>query len=112
MPLSTNNELISSESISQKREGFLVVYSCLIVLGVVSYLCRSFSFYYTCLRIATNLHDMIFRCVSRAKMIFFNENPSGRILNRFAKDTYRVDILLPIIMVDVIDVSGYLMHFS
>lgn len=97
----------SAESISQKRHEFIIIYSCIILFGVVSYLTRSFSFYYVCLRIATNLHDMIFRSVSRAKMIFFNANPSGRILNRFAKDMYRVDTLLPIIIVDVIDVSCF-----
>lgn len=59
------------------------------------------------LRIATNLHDMLFRSIDRAKMIFFNAYPSGRILNRFSKDMYRVDTSLPIILADVIDVSRF-----
>lgn len=48
---------------------------------------------------------MMFRAISRAKMIFFNMNPSGRILNRFTRDISNVDTLLPIVLVDVIDVS-------
>lgn len=96
---------MSSEDISGRREEFIIVYLCMVLFGVMVYLCRSFSFYYMALRIATNLHDMLFRSIDRAKMIFFNANPSGRILNRFAKDMYRVDTSLPIILVDVINVS-------
>lgn len=58
-----------------------------------------------CIRISMNLHDMMFRGISRAKMIFFNNNPSGRTLNRFARDIDSVDSLLPTIIVDVLDVS-------
>lgn len=54
---------------------------------------------------------MIFRGISRAKMIFFNNNPSGRILNRFARDINNVDTLLPNVMFDVCDVSAFLNHF-
>lgn len=101
------NATTSSESILEKREEFIIIYLCIVLFGVVSYLSRSFSFYFMCLRIATNMHDMIFRSVDRAKMIFFNANPSGRILNRFAKDMYRVDTSLPIILADVFDVSKF-----
>lgn len=48
---------------------------------------------------------MLFRGVTRAKMLFFNNNPSGRILNRFARDIYNVDSLLPESMFEVFDVS-------
>lgn len=103
--IAVGNTTSSSDEILHKRYEFIIIYLCILSFGVVCYLCRSFSFYYLCLRISTNLHDMMFRSVSRAKMIFLNANPSGRILNRFAKDMYRVDTSLPMIMVDVIDVS-------
>lgn len=93
------------EHLSSTRETFLIVYSIIMVIGVFSYICRSFSFYSMCLGISINLHDKIFRGISRAKMIFFNNNPSGRILNRFARDINSVDTMLPIIMIDVLDVS-------
>lgn len=93
------------ESVTAKREWLIIVYTCIMVLGAICYLSRSFSFYRMCLRISINLHDMIFRGISRAKMIFFNNNPSGRILNRFARDINNVDSLLPNIIVDVFDVS-------
>lgn len=64
-------------------------------------MCRSFGFFRMFLRISINLHDMMFRSVSRAKMTFFNTNPSGRVLNRFARDINNVDTLLPQVIFDV-----------
>lgn len=93
-----------SVSGSEKRQTFLIIYACIITLGIFSYLNRSFSFYRMCIRISINLHDMMFRGVTRAKMIFFDKNSSGRILNRFARDIDSIDSLLPILMVDVFDV--------
>ncbi|XP_031635556.1 multidrug resistance-associated protein 4-like [Contarinia nasturtii] len=95
----TSNE----SSIKENREFLIMMYTSIMVIGTICYLCRSFSFYRMCLRISINLHDMIFRGISRAKMIFFNNNPSGRILNRFARDINNVDSLLPNIIVDVLD---------
>lgn len=94
-----------SKSIIQNRETFLVFYTCIIALCIVCYLSRSFLFFRMCLQASINLHGMIFRGVTRAKMIFFNQNPSGRVLNRFARDINNVDSSLPIIMLDVLDVS-------
>ncbi|KAJ8684192.1 hypothetical protein QAD02_019984, partial [Eretmocerus hayati] len=38
-----------------------------------------------------NIHKMMIDCVLGAPMSFFDTNPSGRILNRFSKDTGAVD---------------------
>lgn len=105
VPFIEKSSTNDSESITHERQVYLIIYTCIMVVGAVCYLCRSFSFFRMCLRISINLHDMIFRGISRAKMIFFNNNPSGRILNRFARDINNVDSLLPNIMVDVLDVS-------
>lgn len=105
VPFIEKSSTNDSEAITHERQVYLIIYTCIMVVGAVCYLCRSFSFFRMCLRISINLHDMIFRGISRAKMIFFNNNPSGRILNRFARDINNVDSLLPNIMVDVLDVS-------
>ncbi|XP_055326164.1 probable multidrug resistance-associated protein lethal(2)03659 [Sitodiplosis mosellana] len=98
---SRSNE--STEPVEGKREQLLIIYTIIILLGTICVSCRSFSSYRLCLRISVNLHDMIFRGISRAKMIFFNNNPSGRILNRFAKDIGNVDSLLPSTLIDVVN---------
>lgn len=100
-----NSYAASSDSVESKRDTYIIVYSCIMVFGIIAFLSRSFSFYQMCIRISINLHDMVFRGVTRAKMIFFNNNPSGRILNRFARDINNVDSLLPNAMFDVVDVS-------
>jgi ATP-binding cassette subfamily C (CFTR/MRP) protein 4 len=41
------------------------------------------------------MHDNMFAKVLRSKMIFFDTNPVGRVLNRFSKDIGLVDELLP-----------------
>lgn len=95
------------------RETFMIVYTCIIVVGTFCYVIRSFAFYRMCLRISINLHGMIFRGVSRAKMIFFNKNPSGRILNRFSGDITNIDAMLPNNIADVLDVSKiYKLYFK
>jgi ABC-type multidrug transport system fused ATPase/permease subunit len=64
-----------------------------------------------CLRVAINLHDMLFRGVTRATMWFFNQNSSGRILNRFSKDVGTIDSNLPVVIVDCLQVNC-LLNFS
>lgn len=38
-------------------------------------------------------------------MFFYNTNPTGRILNRFAKDIGNIDVLLPPALMDALSVS-------
>lgn len=105
-----SNSIQKSDSLTSNRKTFLIVYTCIMVSGTICYVARSFSFFGLCLRTSINLHDMIFRGVSRAKMTFFNNNPSGRILNRFSGDINNVDSLLPNIMADVLEVSRKYTH--
>lgn len=63
---------------------------------------RTFSFFHICLRVSKNLHDQLFRGVTRATMQFFNNNPSGRILNRFSKDIGAVDSFLPYALIECV----------
>ncbi|KAF4521035.1 hypothetical protein B566_EDAN002530 [Ephemera danica] len=77
----------------------------LIVAVIVVSLVRAFLFYAMCMRSSINLHNGMFVAISRATMAFFNNNPSGRILNRFSKDMGGVDELLPSTMIDAIQIG-------
>ncbi|XP_033225031.1 probable multidrug resistance-associated protein lethal(2)03659 isoform X2 [Belonocnema kinseyi] len=55
-----------------------------------------------CMRSSQNLHSFMFYSVMRARMSFFHEHPSGRILNRFSKDMGAVDKQLPSIIEDIV----------
>jgi len=57
------------------------------------------------LRAASSLHDTVLERVLRAPVAFFDANPVGRILNRFAKDQATLDSELPVAM----QASGELM---
>lgn len=52
-----------------------------------------------------NLHDYIFSKIIKATMRFYNNNPSGRILNRFSKDLGTIDEYIPSVLIDVLEVS-------
>ncbi|CAH0551541.1 unnamed protein product [Brassicogethes aeneus] len=54
---------------------------------------------------SVNLHDFIFNKIIKATMRFYNENPSGRILNRFSKDLGIIDEYLPSVLIDVLEIS-------
>lgn len=94
-----------SEYIIDDRETYIIVYTAMIVIGTLCYTCHAFCFFQMCTRISINLHDMLYHGITRAKMFFFNNNPSGRILNRFSRDIETVDSTLPNTLVDVLDVS-------
>ncbi|XP_055678761.1 probable multidrug resistance-associated protein lethal(2)03659 isoform X2 [Lutzomyia longipalpis] len=84
------------------RRRFIYTYAIAILSLLGLTLSRSYSFFHMCLRASIKLHDKLFRGLTRARMLFFNTNPSGRILNRFSKDIGCVDAQLPVAMMDCI----------
>ncbi|XP_037030674.1 probable multidrug resistance-associated protein lethal(2)03659 isoform X2 [Bradysia coprophila] len=56
---------------------------------------RTFQFFELCLSASIALHDDLFLSVLRAKMKFFDSNPTGWILKRFSKDLLNIDTRLP-----------------
>lgn len=87
------------------RENCIFIYAAVTVGTIVITLVRSFAFVSVCMRASMNLHDLMFRSITRATMYFFNTNPSGRILNRFSKDMGAIDELLPSAMVDTLQIG-------
>lgn len=75
-------------------------YSVYVYIGLVlSLLVISFTscllLYELVINSAKNLHDYMVSSVLRAPVLFFDTNPSGRILNRFSKDIGVLDEKLP-----------------
>ena len=50
-------------------------------------------------RAAVNLHNALLDRVLRLPVSFFDTNPSGRIINRFSRDTEIMDSVLPLSLV-------------
>lgn len=91
---------ILGESEEDQRHRFVMIYAILMAVATYVYVHRTFAFFAMCLQASINLHDHIFRGISRATMFFFNNNPSGRILNRFSKDISSIDTLIPPALMD------------
>ncbi|KAF5304447.1 hypothetical protein FQA39_LY09643 [Lamprigera yunnana] len=74
---------------------YLYIYSGIIGLSVILGIFQLIMFVRLGVNNSTSLHNNIFNNVIHATLAFFNENPSGRIINRFAKDIGCIDELLP-----------------
>lgn len=61
------------------------------MVALIIYIAKTLGIYSMCLRIARNIHNILFNRVSRAYMYFFNTNSSGDLLNTFAKDINVID---------------------
>ncbi|KAI4303677.1 hypothetical protein MLD38_039277 [Melastoma candidum] len=80
-----------SASKSYSSGYYILVYALLSSGQVMVTLTNSFWLINSSLRAAKRLHDAMLHCILRAPMLFFHTNPTGRIINRFAKDLGDID---------------------
>ncbi|KYM96883.1 PREDICTED: multidrug resistance-associated protein 7 [Cyphomyrmex costatus] len=76
---------------------YLIVYSLLATLNSIFTLIRAFIFAYGGIHAAVTMHKQLLKIVMRARTMFFDIQPVGRIINRFSSDTYTIDDTLPFI---------------
>lgn len=96
----------NAEETQSIRREYVYIYTGSIVLVLYLVFQRAFAFFHMCLKASRCIHDKLFSGIIRAKMYFFSTNSSGRIINRFSRDTYDIDQSLPIAMYDSILVSS------
>lgn len=99
-PIAENQDLIW-----EQRYKYIQYYSFSMLIVLYLVFQRSFAFFQMCLKASRNLHDKLFRGITRSTMYFFNTNPSSRILNRFSKDIGSIDTTLPVALMDCLLVS-------
>ncbi|XP_017758049.1 PREDICTED: multidrug resistance-associated protein 4-like [Eufriesea mexicana] len=90
------------------RDFALWIYGAFIIASIVLTSIRNIVFYKICMNASKNLHNLMFSCLLKAPMLFFDSNPSGRILNRFSKDIGAVDEILPRTMIESIQIFAVL----
>ncbi|XP_066998976.2 ATP-binding cassette sub-family C member 4 isoform X2 [Anabrus simplex] len=73
----------------------LTVYGILVLACCIVSIIRSMLIFKICMTASSNLHSKMFSAILRAKMRFFDTNPSGTILNRFSRDVGAMDEQLP-----------------
>ncbi|XP_066250978.1 ATP-binding cassette sub-family C member 4-like [Euwallacea similis] len=71
------------------------IYGSLVILVILLTIARSILFFNASMKASKNIHSSMFHCLLQAPMKFFDENPSGRVLNRFSKDMGAIDEILP-----------------
>lgn len=75
-----------SAYIENSRNIQVYIYCALVTALFIVSLIRNSAFLNICLNSSIVLHRRLFQGVMRAAMRFFEINPAGRVLNRFAKD--------------------------
>eukprot|EP00850_Spirogloea_muscicola_P009079 SM000050S17004 [mRNA] locus=s50:312640:321290:- [translate_table: standard] len=74
---------------------YLAVYAITAILTAVLVWLRSLLLAYGTVAAAKNLHNQLLSRTLRLPMSFFDSQPTGRLLNRFTRDTEQVDLNLP-----------------
>ncbi|CAI5974351.1 unnamed protein product [Closterium sp. NIES-64] len=74
---------------------YVGIYAVLTAGAIVLSLLRAFWFTHAALAAARHMHHLMAVHVLRSPLLFFDQNPVGRVLNRFSKDQSLVDDLLP-----------------
>ncbi|XP_020287793.1 probable multidrug resistance-associated protein lethal(2)03659 [Pseudomyrmex gracilis] len=87
------------------RDSMIYTYSAMIATIVLLWQVQTVVYFNVCMWASINLHSDMFRSILRATMYFYNINPAGRILNRFARDINIVDLLLSMCIFDIIVIS-------
>ena len=87
---------LSKKTLKQQQKfDNLVIYSSAIAVSLVLATIRVALFFLVTLRASERLHNKMVKAVLHAKLLFFDINPTGRILNRFSRDIGCLDEQLP-----------------
>lgn len=74
---------------------YQTIYGLIIVAMLLLALMKCFFYTNVTIKAACKFHNKMFRNIMSCPMSFFDTTPTGRILNRFAKDQEEVDSVLP-----------------
>ncbi|XP_010488818.1 PREDICTED: ABC transporter C family member 13-like [Camelina sativa] len=77
---------------------YLMVLCIFCIINSMLTLVRAFSFAFGGLKAAVRVHNALISNLINAPTQFFDQTPSGRILNRFSSDLYTIDDSLPFIL--------------
>ena len=95
--LSLSTPLLSSSEIGGDPSGLshLRILCYIAAFNSLAALFRAFIFAYGGLTAARHMFDRLLSHVLYARILFFDQNPVGRILNRFSTDMYSIDENIP-----------------
>lgn len=86
----------------QNSKKILLIVISIGVSVIILALVRAVICFDVLLKASHRLHDKMVKAILRAKIYFFDTNPTGRILNRFSADVGIIDDLLPYTLYDTL----------
>ncbi|XP_053212745.1 ATP-binding cassette sub-family C member 4-like [Panonychus citri] len=90
------NETVAGIDFKEYSRPFIsrnaTIYSCVMLALLISVFIRLGMNYRICLKASETLHNRIFARLLRTPLNFFENNPVGRILNRFTRDMGIIDV--------------------
>jgi ATP-binding cassette subfamily C (CFTR/MRP) protein 1 len=89
----------ASDEYGWESNQYLAVYFSIFIFNGCAIFCRSLIIYFFLVRAAKNMHEQLLARVMKFPMAFYDTTPSGRIINRFSRDTETIDIVLPGIII-------------
>ncbi|KAF5273655.1 hypothetical protein FQR65_LT04655 [Abscondita terminalis] len=111
--LKVKSESQSHSEYHSQRKLNIYIYSGITILTIGATITRVIIFVNLSMKSSEVLHNSIFKKVLHASLTFFNNNSSGRILNRFSKDLGTMDDILPntalVAFRSLLSVSGVLL---
>ena len=98
---SSDMSILSEDFIFDDQYKNVIVYSVLSLALFASTLTRAILCFILCLRSSINIHNQVFKSVLRSPLLFFENNPLGRILNRLTRDIGVVDQGIPAVIAEL-----------
>ncbi|RLN12234.1 ABC transporter C family member 13 isoform X2 [Panicum miliaceum] len=89
---------VDSSTSTNNMVFYLIILAMFGIINSLFTLGRAFSFAFGGLRAAIHTHASLLENIISAPVCFFDQNPSGRILNRLSSDLYTIDDSLPFIL--------------
>ena len=80
---------------NQKDKRNVGIYASCVTAAVLLTTLRAYAFFLMVLKSSENFHNNMVTALLKAPVLFFDSNPTGRILNRFSKDIGCMDEVLP-----------------
>uniref|UniRef100_A0A671TKV7 ATP binding cassette subfamily C member 12 n=1 Tax=Sparus aurata TaxID=8175 RepID=A0A671TKV7_SPAAU len=98
--LGKGNGTDSQGDVSQNEDlhFYQLIYGVVVIIMIALAIVKCFFYTGVTLHAACKFHDTMFKNIINSPMSFFDTTPTGRILNRFAKDQEEVDTVLPLHM--------------